>query len=364
MDKPLDDTAGMADLDKTGMLETLENFPGQCREGIAAGNRIQLPGKPAGKPRRLFIVGMGGSAVGGDLLGAYLYHRSPVPVEVIRDYRLPRYAGREDVVIASSYSGDTEEALAGLDEALERGIYTVCLTTGGRLAAIAGEKGIPLVRIPPTIQPRAALGPFFFLLLKLAEIFGLHKTDPGETSETIELLERSVAEFGGDRPTDTNPAKRLAHSLHGRYPVIYTSDKPFGPVGNRWKCQFNENSKTAAHHNVIPEMCHNEIEAIPFPPEFAPLALAVFLEDRGDHPRIRRRFEIVKEILYDNNLESVSVFALGRELMARIFYLILLGDFVSFYLAILNNIDPTPIANIDRLKSLLNSNGTRDKGVN
>jgi glucose/mannose-6-phosphate isomerase len=262
----LDNVGRMKEADPGGMLAAIVDLPGQCRR--AAENRVSLSVPSENHPpKRLFLLGMGGSAIGGDLLSAWLGDRTETEIRVIRNYTLPASAVAGDIAVACSYSGETEEILSAYQQARSRGLFTICLTSGGRLAEFGRNNGDPVVEVPKTVQPRAALGSFFFLLNNLTATLKIQSPDPIEINECLTLLDEMEIEYGPETAVDTNPAKRLALLLSGRFPVIYTAAGPFGPVGDRWRCQLNENAKVFAHSNVLPEMCHNEIEGYRFPEE-------------------------------------------------------------------------------------------------
>ena len=338
----------MRKYDPSDMLGLILNFPDQIEEAVAIGEGIQTDPHPEGL-QHLVICGMGGSAIGGDLLRTYLSREISLPILVNRHYTLPRFVGPNSLVIVSSYSGNTEEALASFQEARVRKAHVVCLTSGGRLKGWAREEGFPVIQIPGGYPPRAALGFSFFPVLILLIKTGLVKRRSQDFQEVITLLRKKSRLYHPDK-NEGNLAKQLAGELKGRFALIYASP-PTEAVAMRWKGQFSENSKLLAGVNLFPELNHNEI--VGFRPKPAGPIRVIFLKDSGDHSRIKARMDITKAIIEESGARVLEVHSEGKSLLARLFSLIYLGDFVSLYLAVLNKVDPTPVKNIDFLKSEL-----------
>ncbi len=331
-------------VDRAGMLAVLGRFPGQCREGLALGDEVSTE-RLAGFSR-IVVLGMGGSGIAGSLLGALL----PAEVVPVRGYTLPRWVGEESLVVALSYSGDTEETLSAFREALPRTRRLLAVTSGGTLGALCSERGIPWIKIPPGYQPRAALGYLLFPLLglfrRLDPIGGLDEVFP-----VLEGLARDLAPGDGE-----NEAQRLARTLHGRVPLVYGAG-PTAPVAFRWKTQVNENAKQPAFWAELPELCHNEIVGWELSTRLLPQATVVFLRAGHDHPRVQARIEILQQLLSARDLPWIEVHGRGTGALAQAFSLLYLGDWVSAYLALLNGADPTPVAIIRELKERLAGRG-------
>jgi glucose/mannose-6-phosphate isomerase len=323
------------------------------REGWELGLRADLPeGSP---PSHLLVLGMGGSGIGGDLLRSLLYDRVRFPVTVVKDYTLPGWVGPGAVVFACSYSGNTEETLAAYGAAGAAGAACVAVTSGGRLAQRAQEDGVPLVRIPSGLPPRAALGyllgPMLGALHRWGWVDGLEE----DVVEAEALLRRLAAEWGPDVPTAHNPTKQLARSLVGRVPVVYAASRLSEPAALRWKTQLNENSKVYATWNVFPELNHNETVGWALAGQPEGLLEVVVLRDPEDPPRLVRRVEITREVVLGGATGVHQVHARGARRLSRLLSLVLFGDLVSVYLAYLNEVDPTPVTVIDELKRRLDS---------
>jgi glucose/mannose-6-phosphate isomerase len=318
---------------------------------------------PPSKPTGLVICGMGGSAIGADLVLASLPDL-PVPATVVRGYELPGWVSPQTLVVAVSYSGDTEETLACLEAALERGCVPVCVSSGGRLATLAGDHGLPLVLIPGGQQPRVSLGYLSVPLLAVIEAAGLCGAQGAHVDETVELLRRGNLDLGPDAPEmsgasglgSASPrrvtAKGLARLLHGRQALVYGAASTVA-VARRWKGQINENAKAPAFWNELPELDHNELMGWTSLPGMASGTLAVFVNDEQTDARLLRRADLTAAVLAERGVAVEQVWAQGDSRLARLFSLVQLGDYASFYLALLYGVDPTPVAAIQDFKAKL-----------
>jgi glucose/mannose-6-phosphate isomerase len=302
----------------------------------------------------IVVAGLGGSAIGGDLVRSYLLSELSVPVIINRTYDLPAFVGANTLVIASSYSGDTEESLSMFDEAKKRGAKIVCITTGGKLASLAAENSLPLITLPKGFQPRAALAYSFAPILTLLEKIGLVTNRPSYIEETAALLQKLAERYAPSNTGETNTAYQLASKLGSRTPVIYSASDVFDTVNLRWRGQIQENAKHVAFGNVLPEMNHNEINGWDHPKSILDSFCVIFLRSKEDeHPRVAQRFEILKEILHQRGIHVEEFFAEGASRLARMASLIALGDWTSYYLALIENVDPSPVPVITFLKKKL-----------
>ena len=290
--------------------------------------------------------------MGGELLRTLSLGAASVPVFVSRSYTLPAWVGPETIVIASSYSGDTEETLAAFEEALSRNASVACLTSGGTMLERALAEGLPYVQMPGGMQPRAALGYSLTALLTLAERMDLLTFDAESWGETQALLERQVATLAAPEAPG-NRALELAETLKDRLPIIYSSEGLLEGVNLRWRNQIHENSKTLAVGNVFPELNHNEIMGWERPTAWHQHLGVVVLRDRGDHARVQRRIDVTRELLAERVGFWREVQSLGTSTLARVMSLVQLGDWMSLYLSVLHQIDPTPIPLISLLKRAL-----------
>ncbi len=326
--------------DRRGMHRHISHFPQQ----------LFIPPMPdslrdLSPPSSFTVVGVGGSAIGGEILRGYMSNISTCPVNVVRGYTLPRWANTHSLVVAVSYSGNTKETLVLAKEALDRGIPLIAITQGGKLNDLAEREGIPLLLLPPGGPPRTALGYILSALLGVAQALELIFPQDMAVRETRHLLktmgEKLSPVKGGGR------AFEIALKLQRTIPLLYASSPLLEPVALRWKGQLNENSKTPAFLNSFPELGHNEIMAwenssYPFH--------VVILRDKEETVLQTKSIEAVKSILKDRG-ETTEVRSQGEELLARLLSLTYLGDWVSYYLALLKEVDPTPIGLIQDLKT-------------
>lgn len=336
-------------IDPQGMYDAIRDFPEQWRHGRALAQAFD-PGFALKEKDHLVIAGMGGSAIGGDLLRTLVADTARRPVTVVRNYQLPGFVTERSVVIASSYSGNTEETLAAFEAAQARGAAVVCVASGGELLRRARAEGLPYLQIPGGLQPRAALGYSFTALLTIAEHMELVPPDEAAWKETQELLEQQSEVFSDPSGND---ALELAEALQYRLPFIYSSVGLMEAVNLRWRCQIQENAKRLASGNVYPELNHNEIMGWEYPGPLQEMIGVIVLRDREDLPRIQRRIEVTRELIADRAGYWAEVQSQGESRLARMMSLVNLGDWVSLYLAVLLGVDPTPVPLIGQLKEVL-----------
>ena len=338
----------VAAADPKGMLGDVLAAPDQIGDALW---RVESAGIESAEARGgLVVCGMGGSAVGGDLAAAVLGDRATRPIRTIRGYGLDPWTESDALVLCASYSGDTEETLACFEAAGIAGARRVVLTTGGRLAELARDEGAPVIGVPSGMQPRAAVVYMTVGALECAALCGAAPSLHGEADAAAPLLRELAAEWGPDAPPDSL-AKSLARELRGTVPVIHGAD-PTAAAARRWQTQINENAKTAAFASELPEADHNEICGWERGAAAAPLA-AVFLADSDQHPRIRRRIELTAEEVNRAGARVLFVESRGETRLERVLSLVLLGDLVSVYVAVLDGVDPSPMEPIERLKAAL-----------
>jgi glucose/mannose-6-phosphate isomerase len=338
-------------IDHSGMLALLRDFPNQVREALVIGENTDLHLRTAGI-HTIVICGLGGSAIGGDLLRSYLANDLTVPFIVNRHYTLPRFVGPDTLVIISSYSGNTEETTTAHREALRRKARLLCVSSDGLTEQLARRAHSPFIKVPGGLPPRAALGYSFFPLLLALTRLGFVKSRQKDIAETVDLLDEHAQRYAGLEPA-TNPALALAQKLHHRIAVCYSATERFDAVNTRWRGQIAENAKALTFGNVLPEMNHNELVGWKVLENEMREMVVIFLRDKDDHKRVQIRMDLTREIIsrYTGHIEEV--WSQGKSVLARMFSLIQLGDWVSFYLAILHGEDPTPVAVIDYLKQSL-----------
>lgn len=350
----LDDINEIRKTDKSSMLDLIVKFPDQCADAYSIGREFSVPQSYIGAGyRNIVFSGLGGSAIGADLLRSYLTDDIRIPMFVNRDYTLPRFVGKETLFLACSYSGDTEETLSSYAEAREKGAKIIAISSGGKLEILAKEDKIPIIRIPRGYPPRAALGYSFFSWLDVMSKFGFISDRARDVEEAVagmkDFRDRLV---GPQVATEENPAKKLARELIGKYVIIYSANKHLDSVGLRWRGQLEENAKTLASTHVFPEMNHNETVGWEGPKNLLKDFVVVMLRDESEHPRVAKRIEITRSMI-EKESKVIEVRSSGRGLLSRMFSLIYTGDFVSYYLAVSNGIDPTPVERVTFLKKEL-----------
>jgi glucose/mannose-6-phosphate isomerase len=335
--------------DPGGMLDRIRELPRQVHDAWEIARAAELPARYA-EVRDITLAGMGGSAIGGDLAAALLLEELRVPMLVHRDYGLPGYVGRDSLVIASSYSGNTEETLSAFAEARERGAKVIALTTGGALAERASAAGHPVVRFAYRAQPRAALGYSLALVLGVLGRLGLVGAlgaDLDAALTELGVTQRALAdEVRPDR------AKRLAAALAGRTLFVYGAGA-MGVMARRVKGQWNENAKNWAAFDVLPELNHNAVVGFPYPESGREAIAVLILASQADSPRHRLRWEVTRELLDKAGVPHHTLELPAASPLSELLQMILFTDHVSFYLALLNGADPTPVASIDLLKERL-----------
>nr|CAA9268540.1 Glucose-6-phosphate isomerase, archaeal II / Mannose-6-phosphate isomerase, archaeal [uncultured Armatimonadetes bacterium] len=344
----LDDAGALKALDPLDMMGLTLGFPEQCATGLRLAREADL--KPlSSPPSNVVVTGLGGSAIGGDMLRAVIEAQGRVPCGVNRDYHLPAYVGPDTLVITASYSGNTEETLSAYAQAHEAGAQILAVTSGGTLAERARSDGHRVILVPGGQPPRSATGYLFFPMLVALERLGLLPDQGAAIDETIARLRAQRDALGPGVPAARNPAKQLASALHGKVPVVHGTTGYLAVVAFRWKCQFNENAKTMGLTNAYPELDHNEIIGwVEAPTQAANWAL-VTLRDPDLSPKMQKRVDVTTRLIGERAAQHV-VTAEGDSLLARMLGTNYLGDFVSVYLAYAYGVDPTVIENIDTLK--------------
>lgn len=324
------------------MYDLIKQFPQQVREAIEIGAAAELE-LNSQNIHNIVVLGLGGSAFGGEIVKDYSFDKIKSPINILRGYTLPGYVGPGSLVIASSYSGNTEETLTTSTEALKRGAQLVCVTSGGQLADWAEANNIPLIRIPGGRPPRASCG---YSLVQ--QLFVLHAA--GQLPDFKADLEEALAVL--ETFADENETKALAQKLTDRAIAIYSSDAAES-AAIRWRQQINENSKQLCWHHVVPEMNHNELVGWELPKFITQKSVALLLRTDYDHVRVRLRWDINSQILQQRGAEIVNIQAKGKSKLAQLIYLLHYGDLLSWYLAEINGVAATPVDVINYLKGEL-----------
>ena len=338
--------------DSEDMLHLLSSFSEQCKCGWEIGEALKLEGCTERVPNNIVIAGMGGSGIGGDLVKAVVGSQFPCPIIVHRGYTLPAFVTSQTLFIAVSYSGNTEETLLSVEQAFAQGANILAVTSGGKLKAFAEAHNLSCVIIPAGQPPRASLG---YLLMPTLSVFVQLGFTPNldlqsDLEEAIALLGKLAEDFHPDAP-ESQP-KQLAQTLYGKLPIIYTPQE-LEAIAMRWKGQMNENSKSLAYYSVYPEMNHNEIEGWKRPTALTPGCHVIQLHDSIAPPQTQRRMDITAELIQPHTAGIIQVNSAGKSLLARLLSLVAIGDWTSFYLAILYEQNPTPVGRIEELKRRL-----------
>ena len=338
----LDDLEYFKQLDSLNMLGEIDGLPDQLASAYQLGMQLDLPDWK--DLRQVVIAGMGGSAIGADLVTAYCASLAPIPVFVHRDYGLPLFArGTETLVICSSHSGNTEETLDAFEAARRAECSIIVVSTGGELANRARENNIPLWRFEHSGQPRAAVGFSFGLLLAMFQRNGFIPDQTEALDDALASMKRSQERLKADIPAVKNPAKRYAGQLMGRWVTIVASDF-MTAVARRWKGQINELAKAGANAEILPEADHNALAGTMHPQEVLnPHTMTLFLRAPSDHPRNRLRSDLTRKSFMLEGMNTDHVDARGRTPLAHMWTMILFGDYVAYYLAMGYGVDPTPV---------------------
>jgi len=331
------------------MLAVVGDLPRQVREGYAAG--LAAPGLPSVEGvRSIALLGMGGSAFPADLVQAQLEDRLGIPLVVSRGYRLPEFVHTDSLVLALSYSGNTEETVTQYRDAVARGSRVVALCSGGELAARADEDGVARVAVPATFPvPRSAGGYLTAAALGVLEATGLGPAVGADVDESARVLAAAAARWGPE--ATPNPARDLAKRIGARTPLIWGSEGPTEAVALRWRTEVHENAKRPAFAAAFPELDHNEIEG--WGEGSGTGYFLVILRAAADHPSVARRVAATLSAVEAAGLEHEEVWGTGKSPLAQALSLVLLGDYVSAYLAEASGVDPLPTERIDAMKAIL-----------
>jgi glucose/mannose-6-phosphate isomerase len=344
----LDDHRSFADLDRQAMLAHIDGLPDQLNTAWESGSKMPLPGSE--QIKQAVIAGLGGSAIGADLLAAYVMDTCRIPVFVHRDYGLPAWAqGPETLAVASSHSGNTEETLDSFHFAVQRSCTCLAVTTGGKLAEAGESSGAAVWRFEHSGQPRAAVGFSFGMLLALFSRLDLIPDQAKEVEKAVQAMKQQQETIGAESPLANNPAKRLAGQLFGRQ-VTFFGSGILGPVARRWKSQVNELAKAWAQFEILPEADHNTLASSLNPEEMLAKTTTIFLQSPSDHPRNQLRSQYTRKAFMLDGLSTDFVDAAGDTPLAHQWTTLHYGDYTSYYLAVLYGVDPTPVEALQSLK--------------
>jgi glucose/mannose-6-phosphate isomerase len=328
------------------MKKLIEGFTRQLSEALKIGQAVDFV-RPGSDIRNILITGMGGSGIGANLVESLTFGRVPIPITVCKGYNIPQFVSPHTLFIACSYSGDTEETLSAVNKAMLKRAPIICVTSGGRLLELAKEYNLFYIQIPGgSSSPRAEIG---YILVSL--LYALYHTNLigaafiKETENAIEYLDR------GEKAIQSE-AELIAKKLKGRLPIIYC-DGRLQAMAVRFQNQLNENAKQLAHVNTFPEMNHNELVGWQFPESVLQLSQVIYLYSDHDHERVEKRMEICRTIFEKQSRPIIDIVAEGASLLEQYYYLIHLTDWISYFVARENQIDPDPAEAISFLKEEL-----------
>ena len=349
----LDDVRQMRAIDQSNMLGEIETLPDQLEKAWKIAEKYSLPTTKS--PAGITIAGMGGSAIGGDMLAAYAYDLCEVPISVVRGYSLPKWIGGKDqLVICSSHSGNTEETLSIFEQAVQRGCTTMAVSKGGELKKLAEKHHCPFWLFEHKGQPRSAVGFSFGMLLNLISRMKLIPEQDKCVESAVEAMRRVISEIDVHIPVTKNQAKRIAGQAYERQAVIVGAEH-LEPIARRWKTQINEMAKGWAAFEFMPEANHNTLAGLENPESVLSKIYALFLHSKGYHSRNQKRFMLTFEQFMVAGLCTDLIEFDEQDKISEMWRMLVLGDFVSFYLAMLYAVDPTPIDSLEEFKKDMRS---------
>ncbi|MFQ5834986.1 MAG: bifunctional phosphoglucose/phosphomannose isomerase [bacterium] len=347
-----DDLELLKKIDRSKMWKLLFDFPLQCRQAIRLGDNLPLFSQTPRQLKKTVVCGLGGSAIGGDILKTLLFQKLKIPIFINRNYGLPRLVDEETLVFIVSYSGNTEETLSAYEECKRRRAFLVSICSGGELKDLSKQDEVPCLIVPSGMPPRTTIGYLSIPMLRILE--RLKWVEPQNYGQLLQVLGEVRKRCRPEVPLSKNLAKSLAQELLGKIPLVYGVEGKTDVVAHRLKTQFNENSKILAAWDVFPELNHNEIVGWGGEGEidlkrFYP----IFIRDHSEAEKIKKRIEVTQSIIKKRKVKWAEIWTEGKNKLARVLSAIYIGDWVSFYLAIAQKVDPTPVKMIDFLKKEL-----------
>jgi len=339
-------------VDKANMLDGLTRFPEQIKEALTIAEAVQRFNFL--KIDNVVVVGMGGSAISGDIMLSLFRDKLDVPLIVNREYDLPKWVNKDTLVICISYSGNTDETLSSFKIASQKKCKILCISTGGKLQELAEKRGIPFIKIPAGIQPRAATAYLLFPSIIFLKKIGLLKTAiETDIKETIAVTTDFVTLNKKEVPEENNLAKQLAKKIFNTIPQIYGWGV-YTPIAIRWRHQLNENSKIIARSDIVPECNHNDIVGWAGNPDISKQFSCILFRDKDEETiDMATRLNFMRDLFHNTAGNVIEVSPKGKSQLAKMMYLMCLGDFTSCYLAVLRGINPSPVDIITELKKRL-----------
>ena len=353
----LDSLEKLKRFDKKGVLSSIKLLPKQAEQAWIEVNKLKLP-KSFANVKNIVVCGMGGSALGERVIDSFTEKYIRAPMEIFTQYYIPGYVNKDCLVIISSYSGNTEEALSSVHLALERNACIFVITTGGKLAELVKEEELNAYvydpKYNPGKQPRFALGYSIFSILALLNKTSFITLSKENLRDLHKCLAKFIDEFGPRMPEKKNMAKILAKKLQRKIPIIIASEHIRG-TAYAFKNQLNETSKTFSTFFEIPELNHHLMEGLRFPAKAKEILHFLFLKSELYSERVSRRYPLTSEVVEKNSISQDCYVARSETKMEQVVEILALGSFVSFYLAVLNDVDPYEIPWVDYFKKKLAS---------
>jgi glucose/mannose-6-phosphate isomerase len=327
-----------SNIDKENMREVIIKSPEQFIKGSDLAKNIKIEGEF----KNVIICGMGGSALPANILNSLVVGN--IPIYIHRDYGLPLTVNEDSLIVCISYSGNTEETVSALQESIDKNITAIAIATGGKIEKMCEEHNIALVKIPAGIQPRSATGYLFSALSVILTNCGIVRDLSAEISNTASELAKKNLDLEKE-------GKALAKKMANKIPIVYASNN-FKAASKIWKIKFNENSKMPAFHNYFPELNHNEMVGFTNKKNISNFYVLI-IKDRQDHERTIKRMNLMSSILKKKGVKTSFIETIEGPMMLRLFEILLLGDWTSYYVAINNKIDPTPVEMVEEFKVML-----------
>jgi len=348
----LDDLKFISEIDKSNMLDEVANFPNQIKdakeivESSTFGSIYKIDD--------IVISGMGASAIAGDFIQSLFRDRIDIPIHINRQYDLPKWTNKNTLLISQSYSGNTEETLSTFKHGYQKRCKIIAISSGGKLQEYCEKREIPHIKIPSGFQPRAATGYTLFSALYVLIKIGVLKSEvDSEIDDTFSILNEFKNQNKKETPEKKNISKQLAKKIHNTIPQVYGFNI-YLPIAKRWCTQFNENSKLICRYDEVSECNHNDIVGWSMNPEISKkFTTIIFRDDELESIYMSKRLDFMKKLFEDVSGGVIEIKVEGKKRLAKMMYAMCLGDFISCYLAILRNIDPTPVEAIIELKNEL-----------
>jgi len=348
----LDDKENALKIDQQNMLACIEEIPEQLKDCWQEVKKLIIPAHYL-SIKNIIVLGMGGSAIGGELVKGLISRELKIPFYNIRDYTLPNFVDSKSLVIASSYSGNTEETLEALSQAISKGAKIIGITTGGKVEAMSLANNFPILKIKYKSLPRAAIGYSIISILGILAKLSIVDFKDEDVSIAISEMLELKSKIDINVSENKNQAKDLAKKIQNLIPMVVAGGSLI-PVARRFKGQINENSKQMAFYDEFPELNHNTVMGFDFPKEIRNMLFVLMLQSEYDHPRVKLREQIIIEILGKKKIKYDAImFTPSQSPFSEMMKMIMFGDYLSYYLAILNNVNPTIIEMIDFLKEKL-----------